>query len=259
MTHPAYGTLRQVTANAAVLLAPNPNVMTLDGTNTWLLRAPGVTDCVVVDPGPLDEDHLAKVAAHGPVSQVIITHHHGDHTDGAARFAELTGAPTHAATPAHRHNGGGDLVDGQLIEAAGLRLRIWATPGHTADSVCVLVEDDGSMLTGDTVLGRGTTIVAHPDGQLGPYLDTLRRLITLPAGTRALPAHGPELPDLAQVAAYYLTHREQRLDQVRQALATLGQDASARAVVELVYADVDKSLWPAAEWSVLAQLAYLRG
>lgn len=128
MTHPAYGTLRQVTPNAAVLLAPNPNVMTLDGTNTWLLRAPGTAECVVVDPGPLDEDHLAKVAAHGPVSQVIITHHHGDHTDGAARFAELTGAPTHAVTPAHRHNGGGDLVDGQLIEAAGLRLRIWATP-----------------------------------------------------------------------------------------------------------------------------------
>lgn len=257
-SHPAYGQLRQVTPAAAVLLANNPNVMTLDGTNTWLLRAPGAPDCVVVDPGPLDEDHLAKIAAHGPVAAVLITHHHGDHTEGAARLAELTGAPTHAVEPAHRHNGGGDLTDGQLIEAAGLRLRIWSAPGHTADSICVQIEGDQSMLTGDTILGRGTTIVAYPDGRLGPYFDTLRRLMTLPAGTKVLPAHGPELPDLVQVATYYLTHREQRLDQVRKALETLGQDASARAVVELVYADVDKSLWPAAEWSVQAQLAYLR-
>ncbi|MGO1055646.1 MBL fold metallo-hydrolase [Crossiella sp. CA198] len=258
MTHPAYGTLRQVTANAAVLLADNPNMMTLDGTNTWLLRAPGQPECVVVDPGPADEEHLARVAAHGPVAAVLITHHHGDHTDGAARLAELTGAPTHAIEPAHRYNGGGDLHDGQVIEAAGLRLRIWVTPGHTADSLCVQIEGDGSLLTGDTILGRGTTIVAHPDGRLGPYLTTLRRLLELPPGTTVLPGHGPELPDVAAVATAYLTHREQRLEQVRQALATLGQDATARAVVELVYADVDQSLWPAAEWSVQAQLAYLR-
>lgn len=241
-----------------MVLCDNPNIMTLDGTNTWVLRAPGAPDCVVVDPGPDDEAHLALVAGQGPVSQVLITHNHGDHTGGAARFAELTGAPVHAIDPAHRHNGGGTLTEGQVVEAAGLRLHVLFTPGHTADSVCLRVEGESSLLTGDTILGRGTTIVAYPDGALGPYLDSLRRLVEFPEGTTVLPGHGPELPDLVQVARYYLAHREQRLDQVRGALARLGADATTRQVVELVYADVDPSLWGAAEWSVEAQLAYLR-
>ncbi|HEY3609894.1 MAG TPA: MBL fold metallo-hydrolase, partial [Pseudonocardiaceae bacterium] len=104
-----------------------------------------------------------------------------------------------------------------------------------------------------------STVVAHPDGRLADYLDSLRSLARLPPGTTVLPGHGPELPDAAAAAAAYLAHREQRLAQVRAALDRLGPDASPRQVVELVYADVDRALWPAAEWSVLAQLAYLRG
>ena len=114
------------------------------------------------------------------------------------------------------------------------------------------------MLTGDTVLGRGTTVIAHPDGALGPYLESLRRLADLAPGTAVLTGHGPELPDVAASAAAYLAHREERLDQVRSALARLGPQASPRAVVEDVYADVDRALWPAAELSVRAQLDYLR-
>jgi glyoxylase-like metal-dependent hydrolase (beta-lactamase superfamily II) len=101
-------------------------------------------------------------------------------------------------------------------------------------------------------------VIAHPDGALGPYLGSLRRLGELPAGTTVLPGHGPELPDAPAAAAAYLAHREQRLDQVRVALGKLGPDASARQVVELVYTDVDRTLWAAAEWSVQAQLDYLR-
>ena len=115
------------------------------------------------------------------------------------------------------------------------------------------------MLTGDTVLGRGTTVIAHPDGALGPYLESLRRLADLAPDTAVLTGHGPELPDVAAVANAYLAHREERLDQVRNALARLGPRASPRAVVEDVYADVDRALWPAAELSVRAQLEYLRG
>jgi glyoxylase-like metal-dependent hydrolase (beta-lactamase superfamily II) len=244
---------------AALVRAPNPGPMTLDGTNTWVLRAPGAEGCVVVDPGPLDPAHLEAVAAHGPVLCALLTHGHPDHAEGAGRFHELTGAPVLAAGP--QYSIGGETLDGQPLELAGLAIRTLRTPGHTADSVSFAVTaPDGSeaVLTGDTILGRGTTVIDHPDGALGPYLDSLRRLADLAPGTAVLPGHGPELPDAPAVAAAYLAHREQRLEQVRAALGTLGADASARQVVELVYADVDESLWPAAEWSVEAQLAHLR-
>jgi glyoxylase-like metal-dependent hydrolase (beta-lactamase superfamily II) len=139
-----------------------------------------------------------------------------------------------------------------------VEVRVWATPGHTADSLSFLLsdEDGDAVLTGDTILGRGTTVVAWPDGSLGAYLESLRRLQELGAAT-VLPGHGPELASAGEAAAAYLAHREQRLEQVRAALAALGPDADARAVVETVYADVDPVLWPAAELSVRAQLAYL--
>jgi glyoxylase-like metal-dependent hydrolase (beta-lactamase superfamily II) len=260
MTHPAYGVPRPVTPLASVLLEPNPSPMTLDGTNTWVLRAPGVEECVVVDPGDDDEEHLRRVAAQGPVRLVLLTHRHHDHAAGARRFAELTGAPVRALDPS-LVLGSEALADGDVVAAAGLELRVVGTPGHTSDSLSFLLsgpEASPAVLTGDTILGRGTTVIAHPDGALGPYLDSLRRLAELPPGTTVLPGHGPELADAPTAATAYLTHREQRLDQVRAALTTLGPDASARAVVELVYADVDPVLWPAAELSVLAQLEYLR-
>ncbi|KAA5835932.1 MBL fold metallo-hydrolase [Saccharopolyspora hirsuta] len=256
--HPAYATLRPVTRYASVLLARNPSPMTLEGTNTWVVGEPGATGRAVIDPGPEDADHLRRVADHGPVSLVLLTHHHGDHTDGVERFAELTGAPVRALDPALCRDAE-PLRDGEVVEAGGVELRVLATPGHTADSVCFAVEhDEPAVFTGDSVLGRGTTVVAHPDGHLGSYLESLRRLADLPEGLRVLPGHGPELPDVRAIATHYLQHRHQRLDQVRAALADLGPDATPRQVVELVYADVDRSVWPAADLTVRAQLTYLR-
>jgi glyoxylase-like metal-dependent hydrolase (beta-lactamase superfamily II) len=260
MTGPAYGVLRPVTLLAAVLLAENPSPMTLDGTNTWVLRAPGEEACVVVDPGEDDETHLRRVAAQGPVALVLLTHRHHDHAGGARRFAELTGAPVRALDPS-LVLGSEALGDGDVVTAAGVELRVVATPGHTSDSLSFLLDGPGAdpaVLTGDTILGRGTTVIAHPDGALGPYLGSLRRLADLEPGTAVLPGHGPELPDAPAVARAYLAHREERLDQVRAALARLGPDATPRQVVEVVYADVDRVLWPAAELSVRAQLDHLR-
>ena len=258
----SYGKLRQVTPHAAVLLAANPGPMTLDGTNTWLLRASGASDSIVVDPGPDDDAHLSAVAAAaGHVSSILLTHGHVDHSAGAARLHELTGAPVRALDPAHRLGGAG-LAEGDVVATAGVELRVWSTPGHTSDSLSFLLDPlDGSaaaVLTGDTILGRGTTVVAHPDGDLGDYLTSLRRLRELGPAT-VLPGHGPELASAGDTAAAYLAHRSQRLEQVRAALDVLGADADARAVVEHVYVDVDQVLWPAAERSVRAQLAYLRG
>lgn len=259
LDHPAYGTLRAVTRYASVLLAHNPSPMTLDGTNTWLVRAPGSTDHVVIDPGPADRDHLHRVADQGPVSLVLLTHHHPDHTDGAWEFAEITGAAVRAWDPA-LCLGANALSDGETVAASGMELRVLATPGHTADSVCFAVADreTPAVFTGDTVLGRGTTIVAHPDGHLGAYFDTLRSLADQPASTLALPGHGPELPDVREAALAYLAHREQRLGQIREVVRAKGPDVDARTVVQIVYADVDRAVWPAADATVRAQLAYLR-
>jgi glyoxylase-like metal-dependent hydrolase (beta-lactamase superfamily II) len=254
VTELAYETLRQVTPLAGVVLAANPNVMTLDGTNTWLLRDdPARREAIVIDPGPDDAAHLdAVVEAAGSVPLILLTHGHLDHSEGAGRLHELTGAPVLALDPAHRYASEG-LTEGSVVSAAGVSVEVWATPGHTADSLSFVLPDS-AVLTGDTILGRGTTVVAHPDGVLADYLASLERLARL-LGVAVLPGHGPELADAGMAATEYLAHRQQRLDQVRAALAA--GDVTPQEVVARVYSDVDRALWPAAELSVRAQLAYL--
>ncbi|MEI6253518.1 MAG: MBL fold metallo-hydrolase, partial [Mycobacteriaceae bacterium] len=227
----------------------------LEGTNTWVLRAPASDEMVVVDPGPDDAEHIGRLAALGPIPLVLISHRHGDHTDGIDAIVDATGATVRSVGSGFLRGLGGYLTDGEIIDAAGVRIRVLATPGHTADSVSFVLDD--AVLTADTVLGRGTTVIDDEDGSLADYLDSLRRLRDLGSRT-VLPGHGPELADLAAVADMYLSHRQERLEQVRQALVVLGDDATARQVVEEVYRDVDETLWKAAESSVRAQLAYLR-
>lgn len=253
--HPAYETLRPVSPVASVLLENNPSNMTLDGTNSWVLGAPGSATKVVVDPGYDDAEHLGRLAQVGAVELILLTHFHPDHAEGAPGFADRVGAPVRAFDP-QLCLGAEPLPDGAVVEAAGLRIQIIHTPGHTADSVSLRVDHDGrpTVLTGDTILGMGTTVLSD----LGAYLGSLETLRALPPGTLGLPGHGKELTDLAKTAQEYAEHREQRLEQVRTALRTLGTDATARQVVELVYADVDRALWGPAEDSVRAQLDYLQ-
>jgi glyoxylase-like metal-dependent hydrolase (beta-lactamase superfamily II) len=232
--------------------------MTLDGTNSYLIAADGSAGAAVVDPGPLDEDHLRQLAD-GPVELILITHRHADHTAGAARLHELTGAPVRAADPA-QCIGAQPLQGGEVVLAAGTEIRVVATPGHTSDSLCFHLPFDGqagSVLTGDTVLGRGTTMLDHPDGRLGDYLSSLDRLERLGPAT-VLPAHGPGLPALDAVVRTYRSHRLDRLAQVRSAVTRLGSGAGVRQVTDVVYAAADPSVRRAAERSVAAQLEYLR-
>ena len=255
LSHPAYGRLRRVTDSASVLLADNPGLMTLEGTNTWVLSAAGSDEVVIVDPGPEDAEHVQRVAEVGRIALGLISHRHTDHTGGIDQIVELTGAPVRSVGSGFLRGLGGYLTDGEVIDAAGLRIKVMATPGHTADSVSFVLDD--AVLTADTVLGRGTTVIDNEDGSLAAYLESLRRLRGL--GPRVvLPGHGPDLRDLEAVADMYLAHREERLEQVRGALRDLGDDATARQIVEHVYTDVDETLWDAAEWSVQAQLNYLR-
>ncbi|QNE20239.1 MBL fold metallo-hydrolase [Kribbella qitaiheensis] len=257
-------TAEVVTPYATRVLAANPGPMTLEGTNTWILRAPDASRVVVVDPGPMLEDHLRAVldaVAPCTVETVLLTHGHFDHAEGAAWFASQANCPVRSVDPTFRiptdHAHG--LAEGDVIAADGLRIEVLPTPGHTLDSVCFWLPDDGSLLTGDTVLGRGTSVVAHPDGALGPYLESLeslRAFANSPAGVeRLLPGHGPVIDDPGAVLTFYLEHRRERLDQVRAAVAA--GHTTPEAIVAHVYAEVDPILWPAAERSVRAQLAYL--
>jgi glyoxylase-like metal-dependent hydrolase (beta-lactamase superfamily II) len=245
VTSPVAPVTQQLPKWVTLVRAPNPGPMTLDGTNTWVLRAgAGSAGAVVIDPGPDDEAHLRAVAELGPVAGILVTHGHFDHTDGVERLRALTGAP---------------LLPPTSTRVAGLTITALATPGHTADSVCYLVHPDEDateqvVFTGDTILGRGTTVVAWPDGDLGDYLASLE-LLTAYRRLPALPGHGPALADCGAAAAFYLAHRRARLEQVRAAVAAGATTPSE--VVDRIYTDVDPSLRAAAEWSVQAQLAYL--
>jgi len=254
----------RTTERATLVRAGNPSPMTLDGTNTWVLVEPGSASAVVVDPGPAIPQHLQAIldAAHDAgateIALVVLTHGHPDHAESAAAFAAATGAVVRAAD-ASLCFGGERLGDGEMLGVGGVRLEVVAAPGHTADSICLVLTDDHALLTGDTVLGAGSTVVAHPDGRLVDYLQTLgslRLLVEMRELSVVLPGHGPVREDAAALLDAYRVHRERRLDQVRAAIA--GGAATVDAVLAVVYADVDANLQHAARWSLLAQLDYLR-
>ncbi|HEY8701902.1 MAG TPA: MBL fold metallo-hydrolase [Arthrobacter sp.] len=259
MTSAPHASILRSSALTEYLLAPNPGPMSLDGTNSYLVSAPGQSGMAVVDPGPPDDRHLGSLAAAGAVELILITHRHADHTAGSLRLHELTGAPVRAADPRHCH-GGEPLRDGEVIRSAGVDIRVIATPGHTSDSVCFFLPDDGpqgSVLTGDTILGRGTTMLDFPDGKLGDYLASLDRLAGLGTAT-VLPAHGPVLASAEAAARSYRDHRHERLAQIRAAISRYGIGAGVREITDAVYTDVGPSVRRAAEMSVAAQLQYLR-
>jgi glyoxylase-like metal-dependent hydrolase (beta-lactamase superfamily II) len=256
-------------ARAHCLLAPNASPMTLDGTNTWLLAEPGARHAIVVDPGPDHSGHLRDVVALAAKSEmniatILLTHGHPDHAEGAQALSTLTGAEVRALDPAHRIGSEG-LIDGDVLDVDGLVVRVIGTPGHTSDSLSFLLEADGALLTGDTILGRGTTVVMHPDGRVGDYLASLHRLQQLAEQglTAVLPGHGPVLKDPAGVFDAYLEHRQTRLAAVDSALQEITAsgvtaDDVVAAIVERVYADVPREVWPAAALSVAAQVEYLQ-
>ncbi len=239
------------------VLAPNPGPMTLDGTNTWVVRDDHAA-AIVIDPGPDDAAHLeAVVTTAGAVAHILLTHAHADHAEGARSLHEMTGAPVRALDP-REVLGGEGVRHGDVVASGGIDVHVVATPGHTADSLSLHVPAESAILTGDTVLGRGTAVVAWPDGQLGDYLaslDALRQRAAATEATFLLPGHGPTLRDPVRVLDEYLEHRRERLRQVRDA-----RESGARTpeeVVGIVYADAPESVRWAALLSTRAQWEYL--
>ena len=259
---PAFGTLPR-TADLEPLvtrvLAPNPSPMTLDGTNTYVVGEPGSGQAVLVDPGPDDAAHLAAVEAAladrgARCVAVLVTHHHGDHAEAALPWAAHFGAQVAAATAEVAGPRGRLLEPGERLTLAGTTFGVLPTPGHTADHLAFRLES-GAVLVGDHVLGRGTSVVTHPEGDVVAYLESLRRVHAV--GPSALYCgHGPELTrDPGAVLDYYLAHRAFREEQLMSALAD-----GPRTVDELVariYADVPREVWPAAAQSTRATLAKL--
>jgi glyoxylase-like metal-dependent hydrolase (beta-lactamase superfamily II) len=230
------------------VLAPNPSVYTLDGTNTWIV---GEDPSFVIDPGPPDEEHLREVArAAGRVAAVLVTHDHEDHAEGAATLAETVGAPLRA----WRLPGAQRLRDEETITAGGCSLVAIHTPGHSSDHVCFWLAEEAALFTGDTVLGRGTSFLDPPGGDLERYLHSLGRLERL--GPRTIfPGHGPVVLDGAGKLREYVAHRAEREEQILDALAE--GPRTVPSVVAEIYADVPEEIHPLAERTVTAHLLKL--
>jgi glyoxylase-like metal-dependent hydrolase (beta-lactamase superfamily II) len=231
------------------VLAPNPGPFTLEGTNTWIA---GAEPALVIDPGPDEAPHLALVAARaGPIAAILLTHHHPDHAPGAARLAGLAGAPVLAS---HPKEGERALADGQVLEGGGVRLRAVYAPGHSWDHVVFHEAAAGALFTGDAVLGRGTSVIDPPEGDLAAYLRSLDAMLAL--GARSLyPGHGPVVHDASAKLEEYRQHRLERERHVLEGLRS-----GPRTPVELVseiYRDYPEELHPVAARSVLAHLIKL--
>ena len=237
--------------NIIRVLAPNPGPFTLEGTNTWIL---GRDPSLIIDPGPDDEEHLRSVIREaGRVEAILLTHYHLDHAGAAPRLAEATGVPVRAFRPREGERG---LRGGDVIRVGSVQLRVVPTPGHTADHVAFHLDSDGALFTGDAVLGRGTSVVDPPDGEMTAYVHSLHVMRDL--GPRAIyPGHGPVVFDAAAKLNEYIAHRARRESQVLAALR--GGASTSEELVPAIYSGegLHSSMFPVATRSVLAHLLKL--
>ncbi len=232
------------------VLAPNPGPFTLEGTNTWIV---GRDRTIVIDPGPDDTAHLDEVhRSAGSVALIVVTHRHPDHAPGAARLAAATGAPVFAFDPM---DGEQRARDGDVLRADGVELTVVHAPGHTPDHVVLVDRAMGLMFTGDAVLGRGTSVIDPPEGDLADYLASLRRMRSLLPRVLC-PGHGPVVWEADAKLAEYLDHRAERERQVFEALGAAGS-ASPADLVPAIYVGYPAEIHPAAARSVLAHLLAL--
>lgn len=231
------------------LLAPNPGPFTGPGTNTYLVAS--AEEALVIDPGPVIEEH--RRAIHDALADlspqaILVTHSHPDH----APLATILGGDLQIPVLGHARSDDFEpdelLADGDHVPVGQSSLEVVATPGHADDHLCFLV--DRMLFTGDHIMGGSTVMVEH----MGKYLASLERVAALRTA-RLLPGHGPIIDNPSEVIDYYIAHRLEREQQIIAALQS--GSGTVGAVVESVYADVDKTLHPLAALSVTAHLRKL--
>jgi glyoxylase-like metal-dependent hydrolase (beta-lactamase superfamily II) len=228
------------------VLAPNPGPFTLDGTNTWIV---GARPSLVIDPGPALEDHVDAVSREAdPIGAILLTHHHSDHASAARSLGSKSGAPVLAFRPMA---GERRLRDGEVVLGGGVRLRAVHTPGHTSDHVVFHDLDTGALFTGDAVLGRGTSVISPPEGDMAAYLRSLAAMRRIDPGI-IYPGHGPAVWAARSKLDEYLEHRAERERQILEALRA-GPKTPAD-LVALIYVDYPEEVHGAAAGSVLAHL-----
>jgi len=270
--------------NVQRLTAPNPGVMTGPGTNSYLVGDPN-TGFIAIDPGPADEEHLQRLwrAAGGHIRMVVCTHSHPDHSPGAAPLQALcTPKPPTlglASQPTARANSrftpDRNLADGEklVLQGTGVdgdithTLRVLHTPGHAANHLCLVLEEDGLLFSGDHVLNGSTTVIDPPDGNMADYLNSLDQLLAACAQNRIefiLPAHGYVLGNLwdeAHDARACITHlKNHRLKREAKILGVMQKHphSSMDDWVQLAYDDVPPRLWPVAMRSLTAHVERIR-
>jgi glyoxylase-like metal-dependent hydrolase (beta-lactamase superfamily II) len=251
------------------VLAPNPSVMTGPGTNTYLL---GTGQIAVIDPGPDDAGHLARVldAAKGAIAYVLVTHHHSDHAPLARQLATAADAPLLGYGLAGRFEPDRKLRDGDRIVIDGFSLEVLHTPGHASDHCCFLAAADAVgitdpldewhtplLFTGDHVMSGSTVVIAPLDGDMTRYLESLRRLLEPSIGDFAIaPGHGDLIEAGRRRVESYLEHRLAREETVVAALSK--GPATAGELVPLIYERLSPALSRPAASSVWAHLRRLR-
>ena len=263
--------------NVQRLTAPNPGMMTGPGTNSYLVGDPN-TGYIAIDPGPADIDHLQRMwrAAGGQIKAIVCTHSHPDHSPGAAPLQALctntppilglTSKPTSRANS--RFTPDRELIDGEKLVLQGLSLdgeithtlRVVHTPGHAANHLCLVLEEDGLLFSGDHVLNGSTTVIDPPDGHMGDYLDSLDKLAAAcdTGGIEfILPAHGHVLGFARQAITHLKAHRLKREAKIAAAMQALPQ-GSLQEWVEKAYDDVPSRLWPVAARSLQAHVDHIR-
>ncbi len=249
----------KLSERVARLRANNASPMTLDGTNGYVVHvAPRAL--VAIDPGPVDDaqrDAFVAAArdAGATYAAILVTHGHPDHFPGAAPLAAATGAPVYAH-PGARFPHDRALAEGERLEFGDATLTVLHAPGHARDHLVFVLEDERALFTGDVVIGTGTVVVAPPGGDMRTYQRTLHRLRNGYGDANAIyGGHGPEVRGVRAKLDEYIAHREARERQIVAALAAGSE--TIPALVERVYADVDKRLWPAAARQILAYLLAL--
>lgn len=268
-----YGRADAVSPLIQRVIANNPGPFTFTGTGTYIVGRPDPgAGVAVIDPGPLDDAHLAALlaaVAGRRVSHVLVTHTHRDHAPLARPFAEATGAPILAARPPARtvHVSPAPdeeedetfapdavLADGEILAGDGWTLEALATPGHASNHLAFALREENALFSGDHVMGWSTTVVAPPDGDMAAFMDSLDRVIARGFST-LWPTHGGPVTEPGPFLAAYKAHRLLREAQVIGRLAA--GDRRISAIVPNLYAAVDSRLWPAASLSVWAHLIAL--